>query len=249
MKVLQAQISELRLDEANARKHDTKNLKAIAASLEKFGQRKPIVVHHGKVIAGNGTLEAAKMLGWSEITITEVPENWDEDTAKAYAIADNRTAELADWNEEVLVKQLLDLEENGWDIKDFAFDDLILEDDKLESDSPYQDAINVPQYQVVGEQPEIKELYKTDKYQELLSQISKANLPDDVKTFLELAASRHIVFNYKHIAEYYPHVSAEIQQLMEASALVIIDAENAIKNGYADFMKTLDELRWEDDDE
>ena len=91
-------ITDLSLDPKNARKHSARNLEAIAASLEKFGQRKPIVVHRGVVLAGNGTLEAAKTLGWTEIEVAEVPDDWDNDTAKAYALADNRTAVLDDPN-------------------------------------------------------------------------------------------------------------------------------------------------------
>lgn len=122
MKISEKAISELRLDPQNARKHSEKNLKAIAASLEKFGQRKPIVVHRGVVIAGNGTLAAAKSLGWTEITVSEVPDGWDDETAKAYALADNRSAELAEWDEAELVKQLLELESEGWDVEDLGFD-------------------------------------------------------------------------------------------------------------------------------
>ena len=134
MIIKQVPIADLLTDENNARLHSERNIEVIANSLEKFGQRKPIVVQHGKVLAGNGTLEAAKSLGWSEITITEVPDNWDSDTAKAYAIADNRTAELAEWNEDVLVKQLLELEEEGWEIKDFGFDDLKLNEASNDSE-------------------------------------------------------------------------------------------------------------------
>ena len=114
-------IADLSLDPKNARKHSARNLEAIAASLEKFGQRKPIVVHRGVVLAGNGTLEAAKSLGWTEIDVAEVPEDWDNDTAKAYALADNRTAELAEWDESELAKQLLELDEKGWNIEELGF--------------------------------------------------------------------------------------------------------------------------------
>jgi len=115
-------IAELSLDPTNARKHSDKNLSAIAASLNKFGQRKPIVVHRGVVLAGNGTLEAAKSLGWTEIEVAEVPADWDDDTAKAYALADNRTAELAEWDEGELAKQLLELQDADWDITELGFD-------------------------------------------------------------------------------------------------------------------------------
>lgn len=119
---MKIQITELSLDPKNARKHSARNLEAIAASLNKFGQRKPIVVHRGVVLAGNGTLEAAKSLGWTEIDVAEVPEDWDNDTAKAYALADNRTAELAEWDESELAKQLLELQDADWDIEQLGFE-------------------------------------------------------------------------------------------------------------------------------
>ena len=124
MNTTQKSVADLSLDPANARKHSEKNLKAIAASLEKFGQRKPIVVHKGVVIAGNGTLEAAKSLGWKEIAITEVPDDWDNETAKAYALADNRTAELAEWDESILAQTLLELKDKDWAISDLGFDEV-----------------------------------------------------------------------------------------------------------------------------
>ena len=119
---MKVSIASLSLDPKNARKHSDKNLSAIAASLNKFGQRKPIVVHNGVVLAGNGTLEAAKSLGWTYIEISEVPSDWDDDTAKAYALADNRTAELAEWDESELAKQLLELQDADWDITKIGFE-------------------------------------------------------------------------------------------------------------------------------
>ena len=114
-------IESLELDPNNARKHSKRNLDAIAASLNRFGQRKPIVVH-------NGTLEAAKSLGWKEIGVTRCPDDWDADTAKAYALADNRSAELADWDNLVLANQLLDLDGMGWDIEALGFEPIPLRD-------------------------------------------------------------------------------------------------------------------------
>ena len=62
------------------------------------------------------------------------------------------------------------------------------------------------------------------------------------KGFLLRAAGRHTVFNYGLIAEYYAHASPEMQELMEKSALVIIDVGNAIANGYATLAQTVDGL-------
>lgn len=121
MKTELVAIDSLELDPQNVRKHSQKNLDTIASSLKMFGQRKPIVVHNDVVIAGNGTLTAAKALGWTEIAIVRTPKEWDADTAKAFALADNRSAELAEWDDEGLLEQLLDLSENGFALEDLGF--------------------------------------------------------------------------------------------------------------------------------
>lgn len=107
-------LDDLTLDPRNARKHSPRNLAAIAESLEAFGQRKPIVVSQDMVVvAGNGTVEAARQLGWSQISVAVLP--WtDPDKCMAYALADNRTAELAEWDGEVLAGQLVELQAAGW---------------------------------------------------------------------------------------------------------------------------------------
>jgi len=105
MQVERVMIDELDCDPANVRAHDSKNLDAIKSSLRRFGQQKPIVVNEkGIVIAGNGTLTAARALGWDSINIVKTVLEGSE--ATAYAIADNRTGELAEWDEEALAKQL-----------------------------------------------------------------------------------------------------------------------------------------------
>ena len=122
MKLETVAIASLTSDPKNARKHDQKNLEAIVGSLKAFGQRKPIVVSNdGVVVAGNGTIEAAKRLGWDKIDVVRVPDDWTADQIKAFALADNRTAELASWNGEVLTAQLRELEFAGFDVAEFGF--------------------------------------------------------------------------------------------------------------------------------
>ncbi len=114
-------ISSLRLDPANARKHDEKNLAAIKGSLSAFGQQKPIVVSEdGTVIAGNGTLEAARALGWDDIAVAVSGLEGTDRTA--FALADNRTAELAEWDDAVLTDTLRGLDEVGFDVGAIGFD-------------------------------------------------------------------------------------------------------------------------------
>lgn len=99
-------ISTLKFDPDNARTHGPRNIAAIRSSLDRFGQRRPLVVFGDTVIAGNGTLQAAKELGWDEISITRVPEDWNKDQARAFALTDNRTSELAEWDSQQLLKAL-----------------------------------------------------------------------------------------------------------------------------------------------
>jgi DNA modification methylase len=115
-------IAALVADPANARKHSPKNLEAIKGSLAKFGQQKPIVVgKNGVVIAGNGTMEAARSLGWSEIQIVRTDLEGPE--AIAFAVADNRTGELAEWDAGVLSETLKSLQEMDFDLGAIGFDE------------------------------------------------------------------------------------------------------------------------------
>ncbi len=100
-------LSALSADPANARRHNARNLDAIVASLRRFGQQKPIVVDAKNVVrAGNGTLAAAAALGWA--TVAVVRSDLAGADLAAYAVADNRSAELAEWDAEVLAATLSD---------------------------------------------------------------------------------------------------------------------------------------------
>lgn len=109
MKTERVPIDSVSLDPANVRRHGERNLATIKASLSRFGQQKPIVVDaDGIVRAGNGTWTAAKALGWKEITVVRTALKGAE--ATAYAIADNRTAELAEWDDDALAQTLAALQ-------------------------------------------------------------------------------------------------------------------------------------------
>lgn len=121
MDIKTMKVTDLTFDPHNARKHPEQNLSALRASLKEFGQRKPIVIDSaGVVVAGNGTLQAAIELGWSTIEAVEVPADWDERKIAAFALADNRTAELAQWDARELLDQLEQLED--FDMNAFGFD-------------------------------------------------------------------------------------------------------------------------------
>lgn len=121
MQIEVVDISSLSFDPANARKHPEKNLAAIEGSLRKFGQRKPIVTRNNVVIAGNGTLAAAKKLGWQTIQIVRADDLSATDAA-GFALADNRTAEIAEWDVDALQSSLKGLLDDGFDLAQIGFD-------------------------------------------------------------------------------------------------------------------------------
>jgi hypothetical protein len=99
-------------------------------------------------------------------------------------------------------------------------------------DKKYTGKIQIPQYEPKTIRPQLYELCDRGKYVELLRSINVSSVSEPEKEFLRSAASRHLVFNYAKIADYYAHATPEMQRLMEQSALVIIDFDDAIANGY-----------------
>jgi hypothetical protein len=113
----------------NVRRHSlSRDIPVLMQSLERFGQRKPIVVRRsGEVLAGNGTLQAAERLGWTHIAVSWF--DGTEDEAQAYALVDNRSAELSEWDYPALAAQLKAVRERdgaqgierlGWSEMDVA---------------------------------------------------------------------------------------------------------------------------------
>ena len=80
--------------------------------------------------------------------------------------------------------------------------------------------------------PHILELVNSEKTKRLIRKIEKSNVSEEEKAFLIEAAHRHSVFNYSKIAEYYCHATKEMQELMEESALVVIDFDSALEQGF-----------------
>lgn len=111
---------------------------------------------------------------------------------------------------------------------------------KNNEEQKYSTKIESPIYEPKNQKPHILELVDKSKTQRLIREIQESNLDEDEKKFLIDASQRHMVFNYEKIADYYSHSSKEMQNLMEKSALVIIDFEKAIQLGY---VKLCDEIR------
>ena len=111
---------------------------------------------------------------------------------------------------------------------------------KDESENKYSSKIQTPIYEPKNKKPHVAELYDKEKTRRLMRKIDASNVTAEEKIFLLEASKRHVIFNYEKIADYYAHSNKEMQELMEDSALVIIDFEKAIQLGY---VKLCDEIR------
>lgn len=204
---------------------------AVAESIKQFGFKNPVIIDKdGVIVAGHTRYKAAKKLGITDIPCISANDLSDEQI-KAFRLADNKTAELAEWDEDLLGKEMSGI--INIDMSQFGFS--VGEDELGEEvqDDKYTLKVDIPQYEITGDCPEISDMLDSSKADELIEEInSTENIPSEVKEFLVQAARRHNVFNYRNIAEYYAHAEPEVQKLFEKSALVIIDVNNAIANGY-----------------
>lgn len=246
-------VDELKPYEKNARKHTDKDVQSIVESIHELGFNDPIGIwgDENLIVEGHGRLLAAKKLGMQTVPCIRLDHLTDKQR-RAYALAHNKTAELSSWLDEVLESELNDL--TDFDMAKFGFD-IYGEDDGIGEVadgvdiSRYAQNAKIPQYEIKGDMPEIADLVDQGKQKALIEEIEDADIPQDIKDFLKLAAHRHDVFNYRNIAEFYAHQNATVQRLMEKSALVIIDINDAIANGYVKLTKTIQDIIDEDEGE
>ena len=142
-------IDSISQDPANLRAHSRENLDRIKASLRRFSQQRVLVVDNNGIIrAGNGTYQAAKELGWTEVTIHRTVLGGSE--ATAYSIADNAATRGSDWTSAAdLANVLASLRDDGVPVEAAGFSDAELDAmlagvggdaDKDDSDSSVDDA-------------------------------------------------------------------------------------------------------------
>lgn len=240
MKIIEKKTSDLIPYENNPR-HNDNAVEAVANSIKMFGFKVPIVIDKNNIIvAGHTRLKAALSRGMDKVPCI-VADDLSDDQVAAFRLADNKTSELAEWDYYLLDEELKKLQ-GIIDMERFGFEEM--EAEISEADDTYTSTIDIPKYEPQMENaPDVETLTDLTKYNDLIHEINASKLPKQDKDFLKLAASRHIVFDYKKIAEYYAHASAELQDLMEKSALVIIDYEKAIEYGYAKIRSEIDEMR------
>jgi hypothetical protein len=234
----------------NARTHSDEQISQIAASIKEWGWTTPVLVdEQGGIIAGHGRTLAAQRLKMKEVPVM-VAKGWSDAKKRAYIIADNKLAQNADWDNIMLSLELEELDGLGFDLDLTGFTpEEILEltsfdaDDEQIDQSKYTKKIDAPVYTPSGDCPAINELYDKVKYEQLTAKIYQdPEIKSEIKEFLLAAAARHVRFDFEQIAEFYAHASPDIQQLMEDSALVIIDFDKAIANGYVKLSQSISDV-------
>ena len=236
MKITKVKISELKQAEYNPRRMTNKQYEDLKNSLEKFGLVDPIIINSDNtVIGGHQRLKIVRELGGSEVPAVRV--NLSKEDERELNIRLNKNTGEFD----------LDILANNFgvdELKDWGFKDIELgfNIDKIEEkEEAYTKKIEAPIYEPKGEKPKVSELYNQDKGFELLEKIKKSKVSYAEKEFLTMATFRHTVFDYSKIAEYYVQSSKEMQELMEESALVIIDFDKAIESGFVNLSNEIRE--------
>ena len=111
----------------NARTHTAEQIEKIAASMRRFGFTRPVLIDENDgLIAGHGRILAAEMIGLDEVPV-DVATGWTPEMIRAYVIADNRLAEDAGWDDELLRAEIAALEESGFDLSLTGFEEGELE--------------------------------------------------------------------------------------------------------------------------
>jgi hypothetical protein len=235
----------------NSRTHSEAQVAQIAGSIREFGFTNPVLIDaENGIIAGHGRIMAAQKLGLAEVPCIRL-DHLTETQRKAYIIADNKLALNSGWDEELLGLELADLREADFDLDLTGFDGTEIEaflnpaepkTGEGGDNDTYTNKITAPIYEAKGENPPIADLLDRTKADGLIAEIKAAGLTPDKTKFLIDAAERHVVFNFRQIAEWYCHADATVQDLMEKSGLVIIDFNKAIKYGFVHLTERLGAL-------
>jgi hypothetical protein len=223
MNIEKVSIEEVKMNPKNPRIIKDDKFKKLVKSIKDFPEMlevRPIVVDDDMIVlGGNMRLKACISAGLKEVFIIKF-KDLSEDKKKEFIVKDN--VGYGEWDFELLLQdwEKDDLIEWGLDVpKDKKYDE-------------YTKKIEIPIYEPGDRKPLISELFDLSKYNILIEEINNSNLEDIEKDFLKFAATRHIVFYYDMIADYYANSEIDVQDLMEKSALVIIDFNKAIENGF-----------------
>lgn len=238
MKIEQVPLNKVIPYENNAKIHPQKQIDQIKNSMKEFGNCDPIALWENEeglyeIVEGHGRVLALEQLGEDTIPAFFLNHLSDEQR-RAYTHVHNQLTMVTGFDFDTLDEELANLD---MDWESFGFERPSFEDEE----EKYTRETNIPQYEPTGADVKTSQLMATGKYESLVEEIDDSSVSEDVKEFLRAAASRHIVFDYQNIAEYYANATPEEQELFERSALVILDIDDAIANGYLNLTETIEE--------
>lgn len=238
---MKVKIKDIKANPNNPRVIKDEQFKKLVKSIQEFPEmlsvRKLVCTPDMVVLGGNMRLKALQSAGIKEVDVEIV--DWDEQKQKEFIIKDN--VSFGEWNHEQLANEWDAIELQEWGLELPVNVDV--ESDQLDNtDDTYTNKTTTPIYDVKNIKPEINDLFNDEKSRQIIQEINKSDISEEEKQFLIYAAYRHLVFNYSKIADFYAHSSSKVQELMEKSALVIIDVEKAIENGFATLSKEMKNL-------
>ena len=229
----EASPGELTANPRNWRKHPKAQRDALAAVLDRVGWVQDVIVNKttGHLVDGHARLDLARQRGEASVPVVYVELDADEEALvlatldPLAAMAEADTDALADLlaaiaSEDAALTSMLDALAKAEGIE------------PVDTSSEYTQKIITPLYEPTGSMPSIADLFDTTVTDMLLDEIAAAGLPGDVRDFLRSAAQRHTVLRFDRIANYYAHAEPDVQRLMEASALVIVDTKQAVERGF-----------------
>jgi len=225
MKIEKIKINKLKPAKYNPRQISKKQYNDLKDSVVKFGLVDPIILNKDfTVIGGHQRLKVCKELKYKDIDCVILDLTKQEE--RELNIRLNKSG--GEFDMDILANEFEIEELKDWGFKEI---ELGLNIDKI-GENPYTKKIDAPEYTPSDNPPTLDMLNDKTKRNELINNIKKSNVSEQEKDFLLEAANRHIIFDYSKIADYYANASEEMQELMESSALVIIDFNKAIEGGY-----------------
>lgn len=183
MQIEQKNINDIKPYERNPRINDNA-VEAVAESIKEFGFKVPIVIDKDNVIVtGHTRLLSAKLLGLMEVPCIVALELTPEQI-KAYRIADNKTAELAEWDLDLLPLELMDLQDNGYDLSLLGFDNTELENLLHGAEDP---TVGMTDPDEIPELPEEAKSQRGEIYQlgNHFLMCGDSTKPDDVEALMQ----------------------------------------------------------------
>ena len=232
--IQEVSIKEIKSNPNNPRTIKDDKFIKLVQSIKDFPEMlklRPIVVNDEMIVlGGNMRLKACNEAGLKKVPIIKASE-LSEEKQREFIIKDN--VGFGEWDWELI--------NDDWDVE--QVESWGLDVPKTEAlNGEYTTKVESPIYTPKTEKPNPSDLIDVSKRDELIKEIESSNIPEPDKEILRMAAQRHVVFNYGLIAEYYAHADKDVQELMENSALVIIDYDKAIEKGFVKLTQTFAEL-------